>query len=158
MISFIKLLFEKHISSKSRERLLLFEHFAFYSDLIFKVGLVMYGGSSFMFFISPIYAYIFENRLEPLILLYVPGLDEKTMTGYFVLISIQFFVMVMASVGMGSCDVFYALILSNIPIMARLIEDEVHTLNKALEQHPYKNRVWFFQFRNIVMMHQEMSM
>lgn len=158
MITHIEQLFKLHIKTKSKTRQLLFQRFSFYSDLIVKCGCVMYLGSTSLCLPFVIYVYVFMNERVPLILIYVPGLDETTLSGYCILICIQFLAALMASTGLCCCDSFYALILSNTPIMSRLIEDEVNQLNKTLDETPNDVRTWKYQFQNIVIMHQELLM
>lgn len=52
MITFIKRMFESHIKTKSKIRQQLFERFALYTDLIVKIGSLMYIGAIFMFLVS----------------------------------------------------------------------------------------------------------
>lgn len=155
MITFIERMFESHIKTKSKVRQMLFKRFALYTDLIVKFGSIMYFGAGLMFLPYPIYMYICENQNELLIPAYIPGMDSNTPSGYCILMLAQAFTLSIGSAGLCCCDVFYALILSNVPIMARLIEDEVHQLNEMLEENSYDT--WTRQFCTIIMMHQKLT-
>lgn len=155
MIGFIKHLFESNIKSKSQTRLFLFKRFALYTDLIVKIGCIMYFGAVLMFLPYPMYMYIFEGEKELMMPAYIPGINRHTPNGYFISMLLQATLLFLGCVGMCSCDVFYALTLSNIPIMARIIEDEVHQLNEMLEIN--SNKDWTHQFYTILMMHQKMT-
>lgn len=90
-------------------------------------------------------------------MLFFPGVDETTLTGYIITISIHIIVSVLGSIGLAACDVFYAVTLSNVPIMARLTEDEINQLNDQLEGKSEENGLkWQQRFYNILVMHQEM--
>ena len=155
MIGFIKHLFESNIKSKSPIRLLLFKRFALYTDLIVKIGSVMYFGAVLMFLPYPMYMYIFEGEKELMMPAYIPGINSNTPSGYCITMLIQATLMFFGAIGMCSCDVFYALTLSNVPIMARLIEDEVRQLNEMLEINSKND--WTHQFCTVLMMHQKMT-
>lgn len=156
MVEFIKHLFESNIKTKSQVRLMLFKRFALFTDLIVKIGCVMYFGAAVMFIPYPMYMYLVENQNELLIPAYFPGIDISTPSGYCISMIIQASVLSLGCVGLSSCDVFYALVISNVPIMARLIEDEVNKLNEMLETN--SNSAWVHQFYTILMMHQKMKM
>lgn len=154
MITLIERMFESHIKTNSKSRQMLFKRFALYTDLIVKCGLVMYLGAFIMFLPYPMYMLRFENQKELIIPLYIPGIDHSTSSGYFLLMVMQVSIMFLGAVGLCCCDVFYALILSNVPLMARLIEDEVHQLNEMLEK---SKDSWTHKFLTILMMHQKMT-
>lgn len=156
-ISFIEQLFFEHISTKSKNRLEIFKRFAFYNELIVKGGLVLYCGGVMAFFPYPIYMYICRNEMVPLMPLHTPVIDDTTPSGYITLLVIHLFLISIGVVGMSACDVFYTVMISNVPIMARLIEDETNQLNESLERNPSEG-MWKCQFRNIILMHQEMTM
>lgn len=156
-IYFIQHLFKVHIKSKSPVRLALFERFAFYNQLIFQIGLFIYICAAISFFPYPIYMYVMENKRVPLLSMYIPGIDETTAIGHITLIALQTPLMFLAILGMSSCDIMYAMLIINIPIFARLIEDEINQMNEILEKNSVKVHVWTFRFRNLLLMHHEMT-
>lgn len=157
-ISFIERLFREHIKTESRARLLLFNRFALYSDLMVKLGMAAYIGSALLLLPYPIYMYFFENQKVPVLSLYIPGIDEETDFGFWLLNSINFPITILATFAMSATDIFYALIICNIPIMARLIEDEIIQLNEIIAVTENGDLPWIHRFRNILMMHREMTM
>lgn len=157
-LTFIKHLFKLHISTKSTERLELFKRFAFYNDTTVKAAVTLYIGAVASFFPYPLYMYYIKDQLVPLILLYVPGVDENTVSGYIFLVIFHSFLLLLTVIGMSVCDILYALMIINIPIFARLIEDEICQLNVILEQNSQTAHIWKYRLRNILIMHQEMTM
>lgn len=157
-LTFIRLLFKMHISTKSRERLELFKRFAFYNTMVVKIAILVYSGAVASFFPYPIYMYYFHNELVPLTLMYVPGVDETTISGYMFLLMFHSFLLVLTVVGMGVCDILVALCIINIPIFSRLIEDEVDQLNEILDKNMENGHMWKYRLHNLYVMHQEMSM
>lgn len=155
-IYFILYLFKIHIKTKSDFRLALFERFALYNELIFKNGVVIYTGAAASFFPYPAYMYFFENEKVPLLSMYIPGIDETTFTGHMILIMLQVPLLIMAIVGLTSCDIMYAMLIINIPILARIIEDEVNQLNELLGKESFRTHVLRFRFRNLLLVHREM--
>lgn len=154
---FIKHLFKSNINAKSKKRQQLFERFAFYNDFVLKCALVLYIGASLSFFPYPMYMYVFERKFVPLILIYIPGIDETTIMGYLTLDAAQIVLLFVSVVGMSSCDVMYAMLIINIPIFARLIEDEINALNDVLMENVTNAQHWKHRFINILAMHQEMA-
>lgn len=118
----------------------------------------MYVGSALLLLPYPIYMYFIEHQKVPVLVLYIPGIDENTEFGFWMLNSLNFMMMILGSFGMSATDIFYALMLCNIPIMARLIEDEINELNEIIEENITSTPVWKSKFRNILMMHREMAM
>lgn len=100
------------------------------------------------------YMYILKDQKELMLPIYIPGIDHTTTSGYYILMLIQLFIMFLGSFGLSACDIFYSLIFSNVPIMARLIEDEVNQLNEKLEKNSNETN---HQFWTILMMHQRMT-
>lgn len=49
------------------------------------------------------------------------------------------------------------MMLINIPIFARLIEDEINELNESFSEDKQNIHIWVFRFRNLLRMHQEMT-
>lgn len=49
------------------------------------------------------------------------------------------------------------MMLINIPIFARLIEDEINELNESFSEDKPNFHTWIFRFRNLLRMHQEMA-
>lgn len=118
---------------------------------------MIYVGAAASFFPYPIYMYVFKNERVPLLSMYIPGIDETTVSGYLILICVQVPLMFMAIVGMTSCDIMYAMMLINIPILARLVEDEINEMNEMLEKMAVKVHIWKHRLRNLLVMHQEMT-
>lgn len=100
------------------------------------------------------YMYIFKNKKELMLPIYIPGIDQTTPSGHYILMLIQVSILFFGSIGLSACDIFYSLILSNVPIMARLIEDEVDQLNEKLEEN---SNVMNNKFWTILMMHKRMT-
>lgn len=114
-IYFIQHLFKVHIKTESKVRRALFERFAFYNEILFIVGVMVYCGAAASFFPYSIYMYLFEDKRVPLLSMYIPGIDENTLVGYFTLITLQILLLILAIIGMSACDIMYAMMLANIP-------------------------------------------
>lgn len=155
MISFVKHLFKLHIKSKSPQRLDLFRRFAVYNDMTVKLGVLLFFIGGLTFFIFPIYKYFFDNQLVPMMLIFIPGIDHSTTKGFIILSIIHCFLAALGIIALSSCDVFYALMICNVPIMGRLIEDEVNQLNQSLTDSESVESI--YRFRNVLLMHQEIS-
>lgn len=157
-ITFVHDLFKLHINSKSKERLHLFQRFAFYNDLIVKFAVFLYSGALLLMFLYPICAYIFEGKRALPFFVFVPGIDHTTVKGYVPILVMHLILVVLGCLGMAGCDIFYSVLIANVPIMARLLQDEVNALNVNLKQSAKGKNKWKRRFRNIILMHQETIM
>lgn len=161
-IMFFKHLFQLHITTKSKVRLDLFARFALYNELIAKCGILLYSLAVTSFFPYPIYMYFVKDERVPLLTLYIPFVNENTYGGYITLLIIQTFLIIITVVGMAASDILYAMMITNFPILARLIEDESNQLNEFLEEQEHsengtKDQTWKYRFHNILVMHNEMT-
>lgn len=161
MIEFIDHLFKLHSKTKSENRQHLFEKFSIYNYYVIVGSLVLYGGSMFLFVPYPLYLFIFKGGRDPIVSLFIPGVDEKTMDGYLISICFQLFCALFAMFGLVCVDSFYAVLLINVPIQSRLIEIECLELNKLLQEDDTKKEhkkcplIWKQRFHNILRMHLE---
>lgn len=161
MIEFIDHLFKLHLKTKSENRRQLFEKFAIYNYYIIVGGLALYSASLFLFVPYPLYLFIFKGGRDPIVSLFIPGVDEKTMDGYLISICFQLICALFATFGLVCVDSFYAVLLINVPIQSRLIEIECLELNKLLKEDDIKKKhkkspqIWKQRFHNILQMHLE---
>lgn len=85
---FLLHIYKVHITTQSIERKKYFQQFSQFTELLFKALILMYAGSTCMFFVFPIYVYFSKKELIPMLPLFAPGLDEKTTIGMKKMLSI----------------------------------------------------------------------
>lgn len=102
--------------------------------------------------------YYFKHERVVIVEIYAYGVDESTTTGYCVITLFHILVLILATAGMGATDIFYTALIINVPIMGRLIEDDIRVLNQVLIETPNKTSEWKSRFRNILLMHREQGL
>lgn len=163
LIEFIDHLFKVHLKTKSEKRQKLFEKFAVYNYYMIVGALLTYSSTILLFIPYPIYLFIFEDGREPIVSLFIPGVDEKQLNGYLITSTFQMLVAIFTMFGLVCVDSFYAIILLNVPIQSQLIEMECLELNKLLKEDDVKKEnkkrphIWKQRFYNILLMHLETS-
>lgn len=151
----IQNLYKIHSKTKSIERIEYFEKFAFVTEVLFKGMTIVYISSTFTFYFYPVYMYLYENEIVPIIPLYLPAIDENQFTGYVILCVIHVTVLNLATFGVLACDFFIAIIIISTLIFAKLISLDFEQIDMDLMKNASPLRITG-RFRNILLMHQEM--
>lgn len=115
----------------------------------------MYSVSLFTYYLFPLYVYVTENELIPIVDLYLPGVDETTTAGYFAYL---IFHMILTSFGfIGSCcsDFLFTMMIINVPFMANILSENFDELNEILRDKEHDRLHVKMKFRNILLIHKE---
>lgn len=161
LIEFTADLFRLNLKTKSNKRQELFKIFSTCNHYLVRTGTLAYSCTIFLFLAYPVGIFCIEGKREPIIALYIPGIDETTLNGYLISTCYQAILAVLASFALAAVDIFYAILLLNVPIQSRLIEIECLDLNKLLKvdekkkKHKKRPHIWKQRFRNILLMHLE---
>lgn len=107
------------------------------------------------YLIYPFVTYYLERKFVPLVFVFFPGVNEETVNGYITLTCLHIFLLFISSLGLAGVDIFYAVLLVNIPIMSKLIEVECKDLNRILAKNSKRDYLWKQRFQNILLMHLE---
>lgn len=78
---FLQHIYKVHITTKNRDLMLYFHKFALFTELLFKLLLVLYFMACGLFLVYPVYMYFIQNELVPILPVYIIGVDENTTTG-----------------------------------------------------------------------------
>lgn len=148
-------LFKLNLKTRLIARQNLFQRFANYTFYLVLLGIVIYSLSILPYLVYPVAIYYIEGKLVPIVPIFIPGIDEETVSGFLILSAIHIFIIFAAAFGMASVDIFYAILLVNVPIMARLIEIECTDLNNMLREKSNNSILWKHRFKNILIMHLE---
>lgn len=155
MIYYLHDIYKVNATTKNRRRAAIFDRFAYYTEVIFMCGIILYFLSALFYFLYPIYMYLIERKVVELIPTYFPGIDENTTSGFIMLSCYHGILMVAASIGISCSDLLFTMLIANTPIMANLIEMEVEQLNDYLEVK--QSDMIKLKLRNILLMHREMT-
>lgn len=143
------------MKSQSTDRIVYFEKFAFYTEMLFKVMLTLYILSVFTFLPYPIFMYLFRKEVVTMLGLYMPGIDETTLVGYTFLTIYQFIALLFATLGVCAYDFFIAISTISSLIFSKIISLEMDQINIDLEKGE-SILIVLGRFRNVILMHQEM--
>lgn len=154
-LNFIQQLYNIHAKTASPARAEYFRKFAMFTEFLFKFLTFVLLMAVIFFFIVPIYVYATENRLVPLIPLYLPGIDETTNTGYMLLLLLHSTQTVMCVIGFVAFEFLLEIIVINSLIFGKLIALDTEMISNELENGMRHNAI--YRLKNIFIMHQEMA-
>lgn len=112
-----------------------------------------------LFCMFPVVLYYMTAQLVVLLPVFVPFVDETTVSGYFVLTSIHTLWSVQSTIGLIGADVLMAFLFLHILPMVELIElcfAEMNEVSK-LQRTAFNNILLKMQLRNILQMHKELT-
>lgn len=136
---------------------MMFNRFALLTEIILKFGAFLYFSSGIAVFFYPLYMYIFHGELVTLNPTYLPGIDEKTVKGYIMIMIYQTILETVAVIGATASDCLFTMLIANTPVLSLLIEMEVEQLNEALTSDKVDKLLVKTRFRNMLLMHREMT-
>lgn len=154
IVFFIRKIFEIHITTKSPERIEFLGNFARIIEYLFIGMCFLYMNTIFVFYPYPAYMYFLKNEVVPLLDLYVPGIDETTYLGYWILFVYHNFIVFGAMLGLLAADFILVMAMISSLIFAKLIWFEVQQLHFELKESEPMATV-INRFVNILRMHQE---
>lgn len=157
MINYLYEIYKVNAATKCQKRTSLFNRFAFYTEVVFKCGTLLYLLSISSYFLYPIYMYLFKGEVIVVLSIYFPGVDETTTGGYIFLLCYHITVLVLALIAVSACDFLFTMLIVNTPAMAILIEDEVQQLNGILTSQEVDVPLMKSKLKNILLMHREMT-
>lgn len=157
MINYVHDIYKINAATKCRQRAELFDRFAFYTEIIFKVGFLLYAVSMLSYFVYPFYMYLFKGEVVALIPTYAPGINEKSFSGFITLTCYHLLLMALAVIAVAACDLLFTMLIANVPVMANLIAMEVQELNEILTSKRVDELRVKFKLRNIFLMRREMT-
>lgn len=135
----------------------MFNQFAFYSEIIFKTGAVLYLFIIILYGGLPFYEYFFHHQLVTILPYLIPGINSQTIGGYTATTIFQGFGLCLGYFGIAASDLLYCMIVVNTPLMKNLIEIEVIQLNNVLNSKKPDILQIRFKLRNIILMYIEMQ-
>lgn len=157
MINYLYEIYKVNAVTKCEKRASLFNRFAFYTEIVFKCGALLYLLSISAYFLYPIYMYLFKGEVIVVLSIYFPGIDETTAGGYIFLLCYHITVLALAFIAVSACDFLFTMLIVNTPVMATLIEVEVQQLNGILTSAAVDVPLMKSKLRNILLMHREMT-
>lgn len=150
-------IYRENHNKKATEHLIIMRKLLWRGCFVSKTLFCLYGGTAVVCICGPIFLYSFTRHWETAMPLYIPKLDPQTQTGGAISYVYQSVVLIMGSNGLALVDAYYALFVTNIFVMAKILQYESRSLNRKLTRFNNSNRDLFNHFRNICLMHKEIS-
>lgn len=157
MINTMHDVYKVNVKTSVFRRKALFDRFAFYTEIVFKCGTILYGLSVLSYFAYPLYMYLMEKKIVTVMPTYIPGIDEDSVGGFVITTGYHIIVLAFGMIAASACDFLFMMIIVNIPVMAELIKMEVQQLNEILTSEKVDMSLMRYKLRNILLMHREMT-
>lgn len=154
MVDFITNVYKQNEPSIRWKRYLIFENFAKYTEIIFKLGLTLYSLSPLLYFFYPFFMYVTEHRIVTLLPLSFPFVDEHTKMGYAILAAFHLLLMIFGLLATSASDFIFIMIITNVPVLTKAFADSLNDLNHELLTNQNSLMVRY-KFRNIILLHKE---
>lgn len=150
-------IYEQNSPKSERRRLELCTKFANYTEIIFLGGMVLYTISVTTYLLPPLYIYLTEQRVELILPVFIPGVDENTDTGKVIHYTFHLTCIILAFFGSTSSDFTFTMIIINAPVMAKILGINVGELNEMMAEKKPDPLMIKFKFRNILLIYREMA-
>lgn len=75
-------IYKQNSDIKAYKRYQLCKRFTLYTEYIYKIGVLLYSLSVVTYYAYPLFMYFAENKLLPIVDLFLSGIDETTIIGY----------------------------------------------------------------------------
>lgn len=157
MVNKLHAVYKANVNTKVLRRRTLFDRFAFYTEMVFKCGTFLYFLSVVAYFVYPIYMYWFKREIVTLMPIYIAGINEDTASGFVIVSCYHVILLLVAFIAASAVDFLFTMLIVNTPVMAVLIEMEVEELNDILSRRKIDVLLMKSKFRNILLMHGEMT-
>lgn len=153
MWDFTEEIYRKNSQTKSIEHEKIMKKWIDIGGFVTKALFIVYRINGIVVVAYPFILYLFTGHLIPTLPLFIPKVDTNTNVGYIITYIFHWNVGIMGASGLAMCDAYYALFVTNIFVMAKLIKYEVECFNKKLHQ----SEDVLDHLRNLYLMHKEMS-
>lgn len=141
--------YDKNAETKSPKRALLLHKMSLISEVVLIGGFIAYIYVALLHFTNPIYGYFWEHEFKALFPLYIPFIDEKSVQGFTILMSIQTIEALTAAVGSGCTDFPFMIAIFNIWIFIAFFKDDTNELNLILRDERADMTLATTQLQNI---------
>lgn len=128
----------------------------FVTEIVFKLMFSAYFLATIAFFMLPIFVYVVTGEIIPIAPIYVPGIDENTVSGYVALVGIHTLCLFFAVVGFIVTEFLVAIVIMSTMIFGKLIAADMKLINEDVERVEPNILHATLRLKNVLLMHQEM--
>lgn len=157
MIDKIIDVYAKNSKNVPLARTMLLQKSAMITELVLKLGTILYISVALFLFGVPIYAYFWQNELRPIYPSYLPFIDETTYAGFAILTLYHITGAYGAIIGSACVDFLFLMLIVNIPIFTTIFNDEVFEMNDILKWKKRKIQLAKLKFQRIIAMYDEIK-
>lgn len=157
MISYIQEIYMVNGKTGDRKRSLMLNKTSQYMEMVFKTAAVLYTLSVLSYFVFPVYIYLADREIITILPIHLPGIDYKTLNGYLLTTAWHAFGATAALFGTIAAELMFTMLIMNAPTMAQLIRAQVMQVNRLLNEDKHDVHLLLHNFRNLLMMHREMT-
>lgn len=150
-------IYEKNSRNAEERRNEICVKFAFISEYIFIIIVFLYTCSGFIYIMYPTYEYVVNHRFEPILALMVPGIDHTKLSHYIFLCVFHVIITVSAVVGTIASDFPFVCMIVNVLLLSNIMKVNIKELNAMLRQKERNVTRIRAKFRNIIIIHQEIT-
>lgn len=150
-------IYKQNSSTKAYKRYRMCLRFTLYTEYIFKCGMVLYSLSLLTYYLYPLYVFVTEKKLIPIVDLYLPGVDETTNVGYVTLAIFHIILTSCAFMGSTSSDFLFTMLISNVPLMANILSENIDELNEIVGAEKHDRYLAKMKLRNIILIHKDIT-
>lgn len=116
----------------SRKRFKLLQLLSTITELLLTYGFAGSCWCGVLFIMNPIFSYVWLHEMRPMLPIYMPFINEDTLSGFVQLTLIHIILIVTGVIGTASVDFMIVMIVLNVPIFSSIFSDNVQELNGIL--------------------------
>lgn len=151
----IKRMYSNNVSMRMQNYYVLLKWSAFIVGLS-KIICVMVSAVGILMVSRPVVAFLFTSSREIMIPVWVPGVDETTARGYFILTVYHAFVLALAIAGTIGADTVIIMLVVYLWPMSEIFRNMLEVINESVHNSSIRNSLQLKQFiRNLMLMHKE---
>lgn len=148
-------IYEVNSKNASTKRAKLIQKYAIITELVLKGGFVLYCLGGGIYLLNPFYSYFWQNRVIPLLPVYMPFVDENTKTGFITLSALHISLIILTILGSACVDFMFIMLIVNMPVLSTICGDNVRELNDILNGKKVNLTLANAKLKNIFLIHSE---
>lgn len=150
--------YEINAKTTSTKRAKLLNKVAMVGEILFAGGLIAYMFFAFLGFLYSIVGYFWLHEHRPMLIIYIPFLDEDTTKGFAILMAVQTVEIFFAFASSASGDFSYMLVVVNVWTLTSIFGENVNELSEILRENKVDMSLARAKLRNICDMYYDVWM
>lgn len=158
LINSLEFLFKDNIITKAIEHLKFLRIASIMCDAITKIITGLYVVFILLFFFGyPLISYFVYEEIQPIVPVYIPGIDESSTAGFIIMTTFHVIFVTFGGISFAAIDCVCVIIILGAVIYGFLIKLDANALNDELRNNGGDRISVKVRFRNILMMQREMA-